>query len=64
VKPIAISCFLETENPLAKFSKEWSEVKYLGCNTEKNSPILSERGKEGLYPASYYLLVLHNNRYW
>ncbi len=46
---IAISCFSETENPLAKFSKQWTDLKYLASNTEKNSPFLSERGKEVIY---------------
>lgn len=39
----------ETENPLAKFSKEWANPKYLACNTAKNSPYLSKSEKEVIY---------------
>lgn len=39
----------DTTNPLSKFSKEWSDSRYLACNTAKNSPFLSQKEKQVIF---------------
>lgn len=37
------------KNPLAKYSEEWNDPKYLACNTAANTTYLSETEKEIVY---------------